>query len=289
MPYHLFTFRAHPNDSKLFEEFMDYFPPLLDSDEYPSYAWVVEEDKTLNKHFHAVIETKKTKSKKTFFEKFNNKNLKKFKQMAIASSNTQEHGFHNRKVEDTQEDLLKCVGYTQKEGTPERSGVKAFKREFLEKAYHFYKVSARVKKDSLPEDIILLTLKNAYAHIPAWCKKNDIRPSDPTCLLQMNHSGYAFEPIGSYEKQHKVLDEIDRIMFPKSYPIDEYLYSYDELKNLLHQQKTMYANLLNDYQALRLLHYPPANLNPPVKIIQPKTCVRMDGTEYPNPKYKGAS
>ena len=286
MPYHLLTFRAHPNDSKLFEEFMDYFPPLLD--EYPSYAWVVEEDNTLNKHFHAVIETVKTKSKKTFFEKFNNKNLKKYKEMVIRSTNTQSQGFDNRKVEDTQEDLLKCVGYTQKEGTPERSGVKGFTREFLEKAYHFYKVDARVKKASLPEDTILLTLKNAYAHIPAWCRKNDIRPSDPTCLLRMNHSGYAFEPIGSTEKIHKVLDEIDRIMFPISYPVGKPVYTYDELKDALFKSK-QYANLL--YEQLHQHKLVPImkDKDVPVKIIQPKTCVHIDGTEFPNPKYKGAS
>ena len=254
MPYHLLTFRAHPNDSKLFEEFMDYFPPTLN--QYPSYAWVVEEDHTLNKHFHAVIETPATKSKKTFFEKFNNKNLKMYKAMVIAASNTQEQGFHNRKVEDTEEDLLRCVGYTQKEGTPERSGVKGFPREFLEKAYHFYKVDARVKKASLPSDIILLTLKNAYAHIEQWCKKNDTRPHLPMTKLRMQKDRYAFETIGSREKQSAVLDELDIMMNPDEYDLD-HVKSRQEYIELYLYEKNRAAMAIKAYEDLYLKHTPP--------------------------------
>ena len=260
MPYYLLTFRAHPNDSKLFEEFMDYFPPLLN--EYPSYAWVVEEDNTLCKHFHAVIETNKTKSKKTFFEKFKNKNLMKFRDMAISSSNTHSQGFHNRKVEDTEEDLLRCLGYTQKEGTPERSGYKGFTREYLEKSYHFYKVSARVKKDALPDDIMLLTLKNAYAHIETYCKKNDIRPDNPMTKLLMQKDRYAFETIGSKEKQQSVLDELDVIMNPQEYSTDEGgYYSRSHYMHAFFHAKSELSMLQKKYNNLKIATTPPEKMS----------------------------
>ncbi len=131
--YYFLTFRSQIEDQDLFESFMDYYPPLLE--EHNSYLWVVEEDETLRKHFHAVIELPETKSKKTYKDKFNNKNLRKFKDMAISNTNTTEDGFHTRQVEkESEEDLLNVVGYTQKESNPNRIKSKEFSKEYLKKA-----------------------------------------------------------------------------------------------------------------------------------------------------------
>ena len=208
--YYFLTFRTQIEDQQLFEDFMDYYPPLLE--EYNSYIWVVEEDETLRKHFHAVIELPETKSKKTYKDKFNNKNLRKFKDMALSNTNTTDDGFNTRQVEkDSEEDLLNVVGYTQKESNPKRIKSKGFPKEYLEKAYYFYKSKKRVDKEQVKNDTIILTTKNAHIHIKTYMKKrgivmpplNSFHPTShyADIELDMRMDGYSFVNLNGKQKR----------------------------------------------------------------------------------------
>lgn len=194
MPYFLFTFRPQVSEQQLFEDFLTIFLPILK--EFPKYSYSVEEDNTLQKHIHCLLEHTTAKDNSKFLQLFNKKIFIDFKK-SLLTKQTNEHGFDNRKVQDTPEDLIKVLGYVNKETQCLRRGYSGFTNEEVLDAVNFYYTTKHIEKASkINDDWTILTTKNAHITIEKFVLDNNLNWDDfmieQIIIIKMKESKYSF-------------------------------------------------------------------------------------------------
>lgn len=188
MPLFLITARCHVLDVNLFEQFLVVLHPwLLD---HVKYAYSVEEDDTINRHIHFVVEDN-AKDRDALSRKFTTKTFKPFKEH-LSSTNTIWDTFLNIQViKKAKEDVLKSLGYCLKDNT-KRRGSKGFSEPFILEATKYYFVTKHMDKSILKRDEILITSKNIFAHVKDFVKSNNLSITDPSIQYLMTQQNYSF-------------------------------------------------------------------------------------------------
>lgn len=217
MPYFLFTFRPQISEQELFENFLTIFLPIIQA--YPKYSYSVEEDGTLQKHIHCLLyepnEKKKDYSK--FSQIFNQKRFTDFKK-SLFTKQTNESGFDNRMVKETDQDLLKVIGYVNKETNCLRRAYAGFTNEEILNGVDYYYTCKHIDKSVKKSDLTIITPKNIHIIIKTFCEENKIEPTDPTLKYRMNAQGYCFSQC---PKVQETMHELESIMFPERYTYDD--------------------------------------------------------------------
>lgn len=192
MPFYLFTFRPQISDQHLFEDFLSIFLPILDT--LSKFSYSIEEDGTLNKHIHVLVEHK-AKDNNAWKQLFKRKIFKDFKE-CLASKMTNDHGFDDRMVKEDPEDLLKVLGYVNKETDCIRRKYKGFTNEEVLSGIKFYYASEHIDKSKVTNDWTVLTTKNAHVIIEKFVKDNELDWNEfmieQTIKIKMIESKYSF-------------------------------------------------------------------------------------------------
>lgn len=192
MPFYLFTFRPQISDQNLFEDFLSIFLPILDT--LSKFSYSIEEDGTLNKHIHVLVEHK-AKDNNAWKQLFKKKIFKDF-QACLASKMTNCHGFDDRMVKEDPEDLLKVLGYVNKETDCIRRKYKGFTNEEVLSGVKFYYASEHIDKSKVKDDWTVLTTKNAHVIIEKFVKDNDLDWNEflieQTIKIKMIESKFSF-------------------------------------------------------------------------------------------------
>ena len=223
MPFYLFTFRPQITEQDLFENFVTIFSCELDR--FMKYSYSIEEDNTLNKHLHCIVESN-AKDNNAFKQVFNKKIFKDFKS-SLKQKMTNDYGFDDRKVKDDPEDFLKVLGYVNKETQCLRRKYKGFTNEEILKAVEYYYTTKHIEKEKINTDMIILTSKNIHIHVKNWCEKNNRLPQDPHTKLDMIKQGYMFESAGSRQKIRDIFQELAVYMTPEEYNDPKELEAHD--------------------------------------------------------------
>lgn len=168
MPFYLFTFRPQISEQELFESFLTIFIPELKK--LNRYSYSVEEDGTLQKHIHAVAESK-AKDLSAFKQIFNKKIFKDFKS-SLKLKQTNEKGFDDQKIRD--EDFLKVLGYVNKETQCLRREYNFTNEEILQAVDYYYTSKHIDKSQKAKKDWTILTTKNAHVIIENYVELHNI-------------------------------------------------------------------------------------------------------------------
>ena len=256
MPFYLFTFRPQITEQDLFENFFTIFSCELDR--FMKYSYSVEEDTTVNKHIHCLVESN-AKDNNAFKQIFNKKIFKDFKS-SLKNKQTNEHGFDDRKVKDDPEDFLKVLGYVNKETQCLRRKYKGFTNEEILKAVEYYYTTKHIEKQNINSDMTILTPKNYHIHVKTQAIKHKLQPDDPLLKFRMRKDGYCFGNIPDKVEQ-KCLQDL-RIQMDTDIT-EENIYGgeepqvrcYDDLQNYC-QQKVEELDRANQMLALFKMRYP---------------------------------
>ncbi len=196
MYFYLFTFRPQTSETNLFEQFLTILKPALaDSKTIKKYAYSVEEDNSLNVHIHLIAGFEETKSKNNpLTQFFNTKPFRDFKQTLKLKQTSEPHGFDDRKVQDTQEDFLKVLGYVNKETVCRRRESKGFTNEEILQGVDYYYTTQHLEKskDQSKNNWKILTHKNVLAEIEYWMDNNDEHQWGPIQKVKMIQDRYSF-------------------------------------------------------------------------------------------------
>jgi hypothetical protein len=207
MPFYLFTFRPQVSDQHLFEDFLSIFLPILDT--LSKYSYSIEEDGTLNKHIHVLVEHK-AKDNNAWKQLFKRKIFKDFKE-SLTSKMTNEHGFDDRMVKEDPEDLLKVLGYVNKETDCIRRKYKGFTNEEVLSGIKFYYASEHIDKSKVKNDWTVLTTKNAHVIIEKFVEDNEMDWNEfmieQTIKIKMIESKFSFINF-TKEKQSQLFNEL---------------------------------------------------------------------------------
>lgn len=172
MPFYLFTFRPQISEQELFESFLTIFIPELKK--LNRYSYSVEEDGTLQKHIHAVAESK-AKDLSAFKQIFNKKIFKDFKS-SLKLKQTNEKGFDDQKIRE--EDFLKVLGYVNKETQCLRREYNFTNEEILQAVDYYYTTKHIDKSQKGERDWTILTTKNAHVIIENYVEQHNIDYND---------------------------------------------------------------------------------------------------------------
>lgn len=203
MPHFLITARCHVLDTNLFEQFIVLLIPWIKS--HSAYAYSVEEDMTINRHIHLLIEDN-AKDRDAMTRKFTTKSFKQFKQHLTTTNTIWDTFLDIQVVKNTPEDFNKSLGYTLKDNT-KRRGYSGFTESQILDATKYYYVSQHLDKSILKSDIKLITTKNIYGHVIDFCNKHKLKFTDPTIQLQMTQSKFGFVNI-SPKNIRRVFNEL---------------------------------------------------------------------------------
>ncbi len=244
MPFFLFTFRPQVSEQLLFEDFLSIFLPLLD--QYSKYSYSIEEDNTLNKHLHVLVEHPTAKDNTAFKQLFNRKIFKDFKQ-SLKSKQTNDSGFDDRKVNEDPEDHLKVLGYVNKETQCLRRKYKGYTNEEILAGIKFYYASQHIEKSKVTDDWTILTMKNAHVIIEKFVKDNKLDWNEwiiaETIKIKMIESKYSFINF-TRQKQAQLFNEL---IIANTKPKEDMNYHVNEESKIFEVDNDSSFSQMNDY------------------------------------------
>ena len=162
MRFVFFTFKAHVAEVELFEDFFTLIKPLILK--HPQYAYCIEKDNTVDRHLHMLVGDPKYTEMKQFKQKLNAKRFQDFKSYIKQGYQTNQHAFDTQLVPDTEEDIMKLLGYIYKEdGCIRREST--FSSEYIQDSYKLYYTSEKIKYKMRPTDWRYITVKNVHSMI----------------------------------------------------------------------------------------------------------------------------
>ncbi len=231
MTYAFITFRSHPNEKYLDDEFFVILNPLLTKTD--KFLLSQEEAGTLASHYHLIIQfpdavgdrdkiCQKFKSKiwTTWIKGIQSQNLHtKFDPKFLTGA------LNIQYVKNDESELLKTLGYVGKQQIKQQKG---FTDDFVSTAIRFYYVNHRAEAALEPEKegFLVLTLKTAHVTLMRFCKKENILLNANSLLTRL-----AENSISTVEFTHS---RIDRILAECNlsqhhnniYRLDKYEYQY---------------------------------------------------------------
>ena len=179
------TFRSHPTEKYLDEQFLTMLTPMCDKS--IKYVISYEKQNTIDSHFHIIIFFENIKFDITNLRsKFNTKSWKNwFLQIkdkhTVITPKFDEGALQLKVIEKTQEDYLKTLGYTCKENVYRSKG---YDEVEITEAVKFYHIQSR-KPEPIDSSWKILTTKTAHAHLEQFSKKEEIPFSDNLFLYQL--------------------------------------------------------------------------------------------------------
>lgn len=175
MIFYLFTFRPQISEFQLFETFLTIFKVALkDNKTVKQYAWSVENDNKLTRHLHVIAGFEKTKSKNNPLTQFlSGKIFKEFKAMLKNKQTNEPAGFDDRKVEDTEADFLKVLGYVMKETESVRKDTNIPLERISQALEYYYQCDHIDKSQPNKDNWTIITPKNAHVIIEKYVKDNN--------------------------------------------------------------------------------------------------------------------
>lgn len=217
------TFRAHVSEPQLFEDYLNIFLPILNN--FEKYAYSIEEDDTPNRHIHVILSLNSSiKDKSKLDQKFNNKFMKDFKKSLGIKQTAWEHAYDSKYLPDTQEDVLKVLGYVLKEDNCPRRRVKNISTNLITQGIKFHVSTARIENSSVKNDWKIINSKNFHIMLEHYAQKNNMTVHDWDLIPRMTHDRHTFQisarDLKKYESELKFANsEYDE----KSEHLDEIL------------------------------------------------------------------
>ena len=170
MRFVFFTFKAHVAEVELFEDFFTLIKPLILK--HPQYAYCIEKDNTVDRHLHMLVGDPKYTEMKQFKQKLNAKRFQDFKSYIKQGYQTNQHAFDTQLVPDTEEDIMRLLGYIYKEdGCIRREST--FSSEYIQDSYKLYYTSEKIKFKTRKNDWRYINNKNAHSIIEMLVDKYD--------------------------------------------------------------------------------------------------------------------
>lgn len=243
MPFYLLTFRPQPSEYDLNDTFWTILKPALDDNKnITNYIISVEKDGTIDRHTHCLVEFKQTKSKKNQLQAFlNTQKFKDFNKMLRNVMTNLKWARDERKVGNTEEDLLYTIGYVLKEPQASRRHYTLTEERCIEGINYYYQNQKIDKAQPEQCNLRVMTSKNIHINILDFCRSNDIQEIRYPAQLktQMRKEGYMFSQVN---KVSETMDELDIYMNPDKYTdthnSDEIM-SYGEYKHLYETQRAI--------------------------------------------------
>lgn len=201
------TFRSHPTEKYLDEEFLTMVTPMCEKS--IKYVISYEKQNTIDSHFHILIFFENVKFDITNLRsKFNTKSWKNWylqikEKHTVITPKFDEGALQLKLVEKTQEDYLKTLGYICKDNVY-RS--KQYDEQEITDAVKFYHIQSR-KPPEVDNSWKILTTKTAHATIEQFCQKNEISLDDKTLPLQLAQNKISMINI-SEKQQDKLFTEL---------------------------------------------------------------------------------
>lgn len=195
MDYGIITFRSHPCDKSLDDEFYQLVTPILNKAD--KYVVAQESPLTPDAHYHIFLsfvggDTLKLKQKfatkpminwitktETTMTKIDNPGKKKLKDCFNRDGTNP--GLHVEKIPKKEEDHIKTLGYVCKENVVKTRG---FNDKQITEAVKYYHTSER-KKPEVKSDWKILNIKTVIPYIEQVAKEEGIPPYDKLVPLHM--------------------------------------------------------------------------------------------------------
>lgn len=200
MPNFFLTFRAHPSEPQVFEDFNLLFQATIQKKS--RYAWSIEWDDTPQRHIHCLLCDVSDISK--IIQLWNTKHYLLFKKHLDTKntnwlSDEDNKGFYNCvRVDDKNPEMSTkyYLGYVNKHNNRRRDQVNFTQQEITDavKEYHaIQRISARPEKNN---NIKLITSKNIYQNLIAFVENDQNKSSFGDRYLKyqtvkLGHFGYA--------------------------------------------------------------------------------------------------
>lgn len=174
MNYGLITFRSHPCDKSLDDEFYQMMTPILNK--HDKYVVALESPLTPEAHYHILLQYKGDVShlrQKFKSKSFTNWIEKTKSTMTVISTKFDEKALQVKQVAKTEEDHLKTLGYVCKENVIKTKG---FDDKHITEAVKYYHTSERKKPDDIKSDWKVVNIKNVIPYMEMVAKKHSLQP-----------------------------------------------------------------------------------------------------------------
>lgn len=255
------TFRPHPNDNQLFEDFLIIFLPILKT-RIQNYVYVVERDNTPEKHFHCVINDKSFVDNSKVKSKISCKPLQRFNKFLSINTETNNniaHQTHFIGKEDKIKNTQYYIGYCYKEDNVSRRDTNLPACD-IQASLEYYNSMKRLETNETKSDVKYIKANNVHRYI------NEFRQWEGDDFVWVNlhrrmiRQGYSFIQLTSKQFNYAVseikymeqMEEDEDIDIIDSYRYDQNIYRlrnenmkdiYLDLKFLVEYTKTQYDNL----------------------------------------------
>lgn len=240
MRYAFITWRSHPNDKSLDDEFFSILKLLLNKS--ARYLVGHEGKDTLSSHFHIILEMPESADKTNLKSKFNSAPWKQFYQ-SIKNNNchTQiDPGFIEKALQlkliekdSMDHNYIKALGYASKEHIKASKG---YSNNYIVDAVDYYWKNTRREKSRKPNNsFIVLNAKNCHTIINDFCQKHSFSLKDKTLPWVLAENSICCEDL-SQKKFKRVLATLN-LAFQKNNP---------EIKHLDDFERNIYRNDLTE-------------------------------------------
>jgi len=225
MPNFFLTFRAHPSEPQVFEDFLILL--FKDIQKKSRYAWSIEWDQTPQRHIHVLLcDVRDIDKIKTML---NNKPYKQFKEY-LKDKNTvwlpddDNKGFFNCITcddKDITKSTLYYLGYVNKHNNPRRDQKLFTQQEITDAVKEYHSVQRISHKEIKNNDIKLITTKNIYSNIISFVENedNDTDYDDRYLKYKTIKKGFGYAQV-SDKIEEKVFQEL-RIFKNKEWKNDK--------------------------------------------------------------------
>lgn len=249
MPFYLLTFRPQPSEFDLLDTFFTIMKPqLIDNKNIMNYLIVIEEDNSINRHCHILVEFKKTKSNDNQLKAFlRNKPFKAFEQMLRNKLTNPLWCHDDRKLLDTREDFLHVLGYCLKDIDACRRYYTYSEEDCVEAIEYYYQYKKIDKSQPEKNNLKIMTSKNLHVNIYDFCRKNNMRPKEQQMVtMNMKKQGYMFSQVNIKD----TFQELDIHMNNDDYS-DTNFPAPEDLSNLMEQLYVLKDQLRRNDQTFK--------------------------------------
>lgn len=237
MRYGFITFRSHPNEKFLDEEFLTLIQPIFKK----TNLFLLGEENvgTPERHYHLFLSLPDSADKTNLEAKFKTKPFLNFK-TRIKNENYStkwENAFDLQMVKNTDDDITKTLGYCAKENVYQSKG---YTEEEITKAVKYYHLTQRNEASKGPPlSWKILTIKNSHSYIEWFAKKHSLDLADPYLKLKLTQEKIHLDM--NPKKRNEVFDEL--------YYANNYQEENKNIKNLGKMEDSKF-NIVNNHNVM---------------------------------------
>lgn len=201
------TFRPHPNDSQLFEDFLIIFLPMLKK-KIQNYVYVVERDDTAEKHFHCLVNDKSFTETGKVKQKLNCKVLKKFNKFLSFNSETNLNvSMHTHFIggEKKEKNTQYFIGYCYKENNVSRRDTN-LPASYINSCLEYFNMIKRIdiNDDESHRDVKYVKPNNIHRYVSDFKKFEGEEFTYQHIHRRMIKQGYSFNQLSSKQLNYSI-------------------------------------------------------------------------------------